>query len=541
MHVRDKSFAVRHLARATGEGLYGCVKKSLTYMGVEWRSKMVGLGCDGTNTNIGSDSGLKSYLLKDIPWLVVSWYFAHRLELSIKDPLKDTYFKEIDQLLLQIYYVYDKSPKKCHELKEIVDNLKECLTETEMPMKGGTRPLRACGTRFVSHKVAALARLIDRYGAYPNHLTMLSQDRKVKSADREKLKGYVLRWRKSKILLACALFHDVLKSIGVLSKILQEEELCNARATEAFLRTKKSLQELKVKNFEDFPTVKKVLGRIQQKEACSGSSTTVTYQDTDLHLHPQALSSLSKDYKVWLNDIGKCLVSRMKAQDEELVLYTHAMRALVTQGWERRTSSFGHYSLEGICDRFTVPLEKADIDVSTVQDEWDEYSKQYLNLVQNDYKVIWWKLFNSVDAKRWCNVLGVVELLFCLPLSNGHLKSIFSQLKIIKHDRRTHLSEDRLDQLVRIKVDGPPVEKWDASDSLNVWYKEKSRTVTTTSRVSTSNASAHQSASGDDESEPFSMDEWKQWMQMSIVGNDDSDASLSDELLEIGTDEVVLM
>ena len=72
VHIRDNFFAVHHLAREIGEGLYGCVKKSLTYMGVEWRSKMVGLGCDGTNANIGSDSGLKSYLLKDIPWLVVS-------------------------------------------------------------------------------------------------------------------------------------------------------------------------------------------------------------------------------------------------------------------------------------------------------------------------------------------------------------------------------------------------------------------------------------------------------------------------------------
>ena len=223
---------------------------------------MVGLVCDGTNANIGSDSDLKSYLLKDIPWLVVSWCFAHRLELSIKDALKGTYFKEIDRLLLQIYYVYEKSPKKCHELKEIVDNLKECLTETEIPMKGDTRPLRACGTRFVSHKVGALAQLIDRYGAYLNHLTMLSQDRKVKSADQKKLKGYVLRWRKSRVLLACALFHDVLKPIRILSKILQEEELCIVRAIEAFLRTKKSLEEFKVKNFEDFPTVKKVLGRI---------------------------------------------------------------------------------------------------------------------------------------------------------------------------------------------------------------------------------------------------------------------------------------
>ena len=71
VHVRDKFFSVYHLACVTGEGLHNCVKKSLSYMGVEWRNKMVGLGCDGTNANIGSENGLKSYLLKDVPWLVV--------------------------------------------------------------------------------------------------------------------------------------------------------------------------------------------------------------------------------------------------------------------------------------------------------------------------------------------------------------------------------------------------------------------------------------------------------------------------------------
>ena len=50
MHARDNLFFLLfgHLARVTGERLYGCVKKSHTYMGVEWRSKMVGLGCDGS-------------------------------------------------------------------------------------------------------------------------------------------------------------------------------------------------------------------------------------------------------------------------------------------------------------------------------------------------------------------------------------------------------------------------------------------------------------------------------------------------------------
>ena len=95
-----------------------------------------------------------------------------------------------------------------------------------------------------------------------------------------------------------------------------------------------------------------------------------------------------------------------------------------------------------------------------------EYSKQYLYLVQDDYKVIWWKLYNCVDAKCWCNVLGVVELLFTFPLSNGHLERVFSQLQLIKNDYCTHLSENRLDQLVRINVDGPPIQDWDSSCAL---------------------------------------------------------------------------
>ena len=122
------------------------------------------------------------------------WCLAHRLELSLKDALGSTYFSVIDDMLMRIYYLYEKSPKKCVELADVVDELKQCLEESDMPTRGN-RPLRACGTRFVAHKVAALGRLIDRYGAYLDHLTSLIEDPKVKSVDKEKLQGYIRKWR----------------------------------------------------------------------------------------------------------------------------------------------------------------------------------------------------------------------------------------------------------------------------------------------------------------------------------------------------------
>ena len=114
---------------------------------------------------------------------------AHRLELSLKDALNRTFFAAIDELLLQVNYVYQNSPKKCSELEVVVEELKACLAPSKLPTSGGTRPLHACGTWFVAHKVAALGRLIDRFGAYLAHFTTMTADRCVKVVVRQNLKG----------------------------------------------------------------------------------------------------------------------------------------------------------------------------------------------------------------------------------------------------------------------------------------------------------------------------------------------------------------
>ena len=55
-----------------------------------------------------------------------------------------------------------KSPKKCCELDEIVDSLRVCLTDKDMPAAGGNRPLRACGTVFLVIRIQlSIAWLID--------------------------------------------------------------------------------------------------------------------------------------------------------------------------------------------------------------------------------------------------------------------------------------------------------------------------------------------------------------------------------------------
>ena len=141
-----------------------------------------------------------------------------------------------------------------------------------------------------------------------------------------------------------------------------------------------------------------------------------------------------------------------------------------------------------------------------------------------------------VDSKHWSNVLGLIEDLFCLPLSNGHLERVFSQLKLIKTHHHTSFSEERLAQLVRINVEGPPLEKWDASNAMELWYKQKSRHLTASSRT-TAHGSKDQ-PKGKDDSNSFSLDKWKEWVQVGISEDDELFSIDDDELRCIDDDEL---
>ena len=103
---------------------------------------------------------------------------------------------------MRLYYLYEKSPKKCCELIDVVVDLKEVFA---FP-KSGDLPVRVQGSRWISHKRKALQRVVDWYGAYINHLSALVEDKTIKSTDRQCLRGYLLRWKQGRMLLGCALY-----------------------------------------------------------------------------------------------------------------------------------------------------------------------------------------------------------------------------------------------------------------------------------------------------------------------------------------------
>ena len=413
-----------------GKGLIDCLEDSLRRLGIEAMNAeqckmLVGIGTDGASANIAA-AGLKGFVEKEVPWLYWSWCLAHHVELAVKDALKGISFDLIDDMLLRLYYIYEKSPKMCRAMEEIIKDLKQFLQFDDM----GIKPLRACGSRCVSHKLSAMKRVLSNFGAYSSHLIGLSEDTSIKAADRAKFRGYSIKWSNAKYILGYAFISDLLSPCALLSKVLQQDSLNILGTFSNLLRTMQELKKLSSKSFEQWPTFSSVVKSIAQE---GGNKL---YQQQVLTNFDAAQQHYSSHCEEYCTAVTSCLRSRLEWTDLEFV--RDVILFLATQGWpkladeEAESSDSEGYvqAIDRLISKFNVPLEVSGVVVAKVVDEFRDmllYATQFISLSSTNYQAVWWKLFHSPDASDWMNALKLARLLFSLPVSNGKLERVFPQ------------------------------------------------------------------------------------------------------------------
>ena len=109
-------------------------------------------------------------------------------------------------------------------------------------------------------------------------------------------------------------------------------------------------------------------------------------------------------------------------------------------------------------------------------------------------------------------------MLFTIPVSNGHLERCFSQMKILKTDKRCSLSEKRLDELLRICLESPPLSQWDAESAVQLWWQDRTQrpthtTAPTCSYRQSSSITIVDSESYKDEEPLLNLEDWDQWLE----------------------------
>lgn len=543
-------FAVQEPTKADANGLLRCLGEALKPLGIdnildkanvlgvatEGKPILIGGGTDGASVNIGEQNGMRGRLQEELPWLMWTWCYAHRLELACKDSLCSKLFKEIDEMLLRLYYLYAKSPKKCRELAGIVADLKEVF---EFP-KGGDKPIRSQGSRWITHKRNALQRLIDRYGAYLSHLITLSEDASIRSYDRARIKGYLQQWKQAKMLVGAALYVDVLKPPSLLSLSLQGEKLDIVGGIHHLLKSSKSLRKLAEQDPHQWPTLKLVSSRVKEE---NGSKV---YQGAVLSAHtPATIKQCTEQAVADLERLDERMRERLEWSDVKML--RAILLVLDTRSWASPSrgalddsddeidddTAEVKEAVEYITTSFREPLEAAGVTLATIQDEAEEvvhYARKYLSIGTEGYQKIWYKLYSAPDVEKWPNMLRLCELLFSLPFSNGQIERMFSVLKVTKTDRRTNLQTETLSDLLEISMEGPNLSDFSADRAVELWWddckttrrvnqaprKEYQPRKSTASTATSSEPQAEnldESMSGPEatESEVFALHDWDEW------------------------------
>ncbi len=127
-----------------------------------------------------------------------------------------------------------------------------------------------------------------------------------------------------------------------------------------------------------------------------------------------------------------------------------------------------------------------------------------------------------LTAFEWTNIRTLVELLFSLPASNGKLERVFSQMNVIKTNKRSLLTND---DLLLLSVDSVPLKDFCPDAAIDLWWKDKLRRPNQKKRKeyekrsSTTPSAADSTASSESEEESDSetdlLTAWDNWMTSS--------------------------
>ena len=123
MKSMSRFFAIMPVECADARRLLKCVSQCLSTLGVTDLTEqklsdirvgpvLVGGGTDGASVNISELNGMKGLVQSNNTWIMWSRCYAHCLELVCKNAFSSLLFKSIEEMLLRLYYLYEKSSQK---------------------------------------------------------------------------------------------------------------------------------------------------------------------------------------------------------------------------------------------------------------------------------------------------------------------------------------------------------------------------------------------------------------------------------------------
>lgn len=454
---RNVYVKINSVAHAHAEGVLGAITSAMDSVTVEpawdWKQKLIATGSDGANVNLGKRHSVAKLLKDQVPHLFAMHCVSHRLELGAIDAMKERdgkLFADIKSVLMYLHKHYHYSPKALRELQLLSDAMEDKMA----------KPVNLSGTRWMPHLSRCLDVLLNKYCTFVAHFENTLEGRTGSAEVQGRAKLILKHLQDYNLLHYMHFLKDVLAILSDLSLQFQRDSCGLPEATEALeaacLRLTALHQRpgINLQNFLDNVTEDHKFKTVQLHAPTLTVDQFKTKQDTLIDLVIDHIGNRVGD--IDSNRLLKCMQIFYPVNLPETV----AQRAV-----------YGEDSLNELCLYYAVVLDRMGCDVAHLRDvEWP-LLKVHMNRQRRGISVseLYNRLFTHSNLEETMkNILMLVEIVLCIPVSSAICERGFSTMARVKSDWRSRLDVKMLNCLMAISIQGP--QEYNPQRALEKWW-----------------------------------------------------------------------
>ena len=210
-----------------------------------------------------------------------------------------------------------------------------------------------------------MTRILDKFGLCITHLENVATDRSYRAKECNRIKGYLNKWKNSKMPVNLCFYLELLKPIASLSK----EKIDTVSAAIALGKVKGKLLKLKNKDVNDLNQIKTMKNQIEELEHGKVEYKTICLKNLKAELK-NCERKKSKEIEKIQDTINSCL----EENDNKFLL--GICHILNCEGWERCNAQgdieFCDQLITHIIDRFVKPLRNTGFERAEAIEEWHD-------------------------------------------------------------------------------------------------------------------------------------------------------------------------
>ena len=345
-HPKCKFFCLADVSDATSIGIQTLLMERCAKL--DLRNQLVSICVDGAAVN----------LIECSSWSLGLTEGRHALACSSslhESACSTSFLDEISTMLLNLHYMYEKSPKRLRELQILAELMEESIR----------KPDKANGTRWLQHKSCALCTLLLGYPVIVAHLKSMSSDKSnLKPVDKIRFSGYVKKLTSFKFVLHTLFYKCLLNPLASFSCSLQADSVDLSFCIAKLKSLLSSLEHLKGDTLDSTSELAKFIMSVdceQDRSEFRGVMLTAVRQNV--------LDAFHNSWSAYVDAISSCLENRFDDLQSSSVM--KGVKILDVSAWpsDNSSDSFGLEEISGVIEHFKPLIPKHDIVVASIIDD----------------------------------------------------------------------------------------------------------------------------------------------------------------------------